>query len=118
MAKKIRVVLTDDEYNLLNKITRQTKTDCWFCLDTDKEGFDCVRDLERGHKVTLRFAVGVLNEAIIPDLLNVTEEEIEIYSNLLKKLKIADNPFGEYNKEVMEIYAGNANGIFTNDEEE
>ena len=75
MAKKIRIILTGDEYNLLNKIARQTKTDCWFCLDTDKEGFDCVKDLERGHKVTLRFAVAVLNEAIIPDLLSIAEKD-------------------------------------------
>lgn len=91
---KVRVILTGDEYKLLNKITRQTKTDCWFCLDTDKEGFDCVKDLERGHKVTLRFAVNILNEAIIPDLLNIAEEEIEIYGQLMKKLELS-NPFKE-----------------------
>ena len=95
MAKKIRIHLTDDEYNLLNKIARQTRIDeSWFCLDTDEEGFDCVKDLERGHKVTLRFAVSVLNEAIIPDLLNVTKEEMEIYGQLMKKLGLS-NPFEE-----------------------
>ena len=94
MAKKIRIHLTDEEYNLLNKITRQTKTDCWFCLDADDEGFDCVKDLERGRKVTLLFAVSVLNEAIMPDLINITEDEIETYGHLMKKLGLS-NPFEE-----------------------
>ena len=94
--KKIRINLTDEEYNLLNDITSQTKTDCWFWLDTDKEGFDCVRDLEKGHKVTLRFAVKQLNEALegCTDLLNLTEEEIETYGQLMEKLELP-NPFEE-----------------------
>lgn len=97
MPKRIRIHLTDEEYNLLNDITSQTKTDCWFWLDIDKEGFDCVRDLEKGHKVTLRFAVAQLNEALegCTDLLNLTEEEIEIYGQLMEKLELP-NPFEEY----------------------
>ena len=114
--KKIRIHLTNEEYNLLNKITSQTKTDCWFWLSTDEEGFDCIKDLEKGYKVTLRFAVQQLNEAIIPDLLNLTDEEIGTYVNLLEKLEIADNPFEEYIRTIMEIYDGNANGISTEEE--
>lgn len=113
--KKIRIKLTNEEYNLLNKITRQTKVDCWFWLDTDKDGFDCVKDLERGYKVTLRFAVQTLNEALdgCTDLLNITEEEIEIYSDLLKKLNISFNPFEEQYEIFTKVYDGNANGICT-----
>ena len=94
MTKEIKITLTGNEYNLLNKITRQTKTDCWFCLDTDKEGFDCVNDLEKGHKVTLRFALEQLNDAIIPDLVELTTEEIKIYGQLMEKLGLS-NPFEE-----------------------
>ena len=101
--KKIRIHLTNEEYNLLNKITSHTKTDCWFWLDTDREGFDCVKDLEKGYKVTLRFAVQQLNEAIIPDLLNLTDKEIEVYVNLLEKLNIVDNPFEEYIQAMNEL---------------
>lgn len=95
--KKIRINLTNEEYNLLNNITRQTKTDCWFWLAKDKEGFDCVKDLERGHKITLRFAVQQLNDAIsdITDLIKLTDDEIKIYVELLKKLNIAENPYKE-----------------------
>jgi hypothetical protein len=87
-------ILTVEEYNLLNKITRQTKTDCWFCLAVDDKGFDCVEDLEKGYKVTLRFAIKQLNEAIIPDLLEITSEEKEIYEQLMQKLQLS-NPFKE-----------------------
>lgn len=90
---KIRINLTDDEYNLINKLTRQTKTDCWFCLDKDNDGFDCVKDLEQGYKITLRCALRELNEAIVPELLNVTKSEIELYGNLLGKLRLIYNPF-------------------------
>ena len=87
-SKKIRLILTGEEYNLINEITRQTKVDCWFCLDTDREGFDCVRDLEKGRKVTLRFAIEQLNNAIIPEALSLTENEIKTYGRLMSKLKL------------------------------
>jgi hypothetical protein len=86
--KKIRINLTNEEYNVLNRITRKTKTDCWFMLDTDKDGFDCVYDLENRRKVTLRFAVQQLNEAIVEELLDITAEEMHVYNELLKKLEI------------------------------
>lgn len=91
--KKIRIVLTNKEYNLLSYIARKTKTDCWFMLDTDKEGFDCVYDLENKRKVTLRFAVQQLSEAIVPELLDVSAKDICVYSELLDKLNIKYNPF-------------------------
>ena len=90
---KVRINLTNEEYNLLNRITRQTKTDCWFMLDKDKEGFDCVYDLENKRRVTLRFAVQQLNEAIISQLLDVSTDDVYAYGRLLDKLHIAYNPF-------------------------
>ncbi len=92
MSKKFNILLTNEEYNLINNLTHQTKTDCWFWLDTNKEGFDCVKDLERGYKITLRFALKQLNEAIIPELINITTEEKVIYGQLMEKLKLS-NPF-------------------------
>lgn len=117
MPKRIRIHLTNEEYDVLNKITSQTKTDCWFSLDVDEDGFDCVKDLERGYKITLRFAISILNDAIIPNLLSLTDKEIEVYTNLLKKLDIADNPYEECIKLTAEIYDGNANGICTEEED-
>ena len=98
--KKIRTKLTNEEYNLLNNLTRQTKTDCWFVLDVDDEGFDCVRDLERGYKITLKRAIRMLNDALIVELLKINIEEIYVYTNLLHKLNIDYNPFAK----VIEIH--------------
>ena len=85
---KIRIHLTVYEYALLNKLTRQTNTDYWFYLDRDKEGCDCVRDLEQGYKITLRFAVKLLNEAIVPELIHLTAEELKCYDGLMEKLHL------------------------------
>lgn len=98
--RKIRIKLTNEEYNILNDISRKTKTDCWFMLDTDKEGFDCVYDLENNRKVTLRFAVQQLNDAIISELLDISIEEINVYSLLLCKLNIKYNPFDKVWKQI------------------
>lgn len=94
MAKKIRINLTQNEYEVLNHITHATKTDCWFLLDVDSEGYDCVYDLEKSRKVTLRFAVGQLYEAVSFMTLNDWEElginaqEIVVFTELLQKLEI------------------------------
>lgn len=94
MAKKIRINLTQNEYEVINHITSATKTDCWFSFSTDKEGYDCVFDLENRRKVTLRFGVGQLYEAVSWMTLNDWEElgidaqEIVIFTELLKKLEI------------------------------
>ena len=93
--KDNRIKLTSEEYNLLNNITSQTKTDCWFKLDVDENGFDYVEDLENGDYLTLHDAIDQLNDAIIPELLVVTREDMEIYAKLLEKLGITENPFEE-----------------------
>lgn len=111
--KKIRINLTDREYNLLNYITRKTKTDCWFMLDKDKENFDCVYDLENKRRITLRFAIQQLNDAIVTDLLDISTEDINVYSLLLCKLNIKYNPFKEEIEIYENVYSGNANGICT-----
>lgn len=107
--------LTNEEYNLLNKITHQNKTDCWFYLITNEQGFDYVKDLENNCEMSIRSALEQLNDSIIPDLLNLTEDEITLYVNLLKKLNIFDNPFEEHIQVITNVYDGNANGICTED---
>ena len=94
MAKKIRINLTQNEYEVLNHITSATKTDCWFCLSTDKEGYDCVYDLENNRKVTLRFGVGQLYEAVEWmtfndwEELGIDKQEVAIFAELLEKLEL------------------------------
>ena len=91
---KIRIKLTNQERNALDRITSKTKTDCWFSLTTDKQGYDCVYDLEKGYKITLRYACRLLYEACswmtISDWedLGIEVNEIETYYNILSKLQI------------------------------
>lgn len=85
---KIRIVLTNDEYNLLNRISRKTKADCWFSLAMDKDGSDCVYDTVNRRKLTLRFAVNVLCDAIVPNTMGFTENEKRTLCELLNKLHI------------------------------
>jgi len=112
----MRMILSDAEYNVLNRIASQTKMDCWFSLGITKYGSDCVIDLEENTDLTLRHGISMLNEGIIPELLNLTDREIEVYTNLLQELDIDENPFEEYLKMIEEIYAGNANGICTEED--
>ena len=83
----MKTILTNAEYNVLNKIASQTKMDCWFWL-TEYKNSDCVIDLEEGMVLTLRHGVSMLNDGIVPELLNLTAEEIDTYTNLLKELEI------------------------------
>lgn len=86
--------LTNEEYNVLNHITSATKTDCWFSLETDKDGNDYVYDLEEDCEMTMQDAVSQLYEGVEFMTLNDWEElgiedyEVEIFYNLIQKLEI------------------------------
>lgn len=112
----MKKILTNAEYNVLNDIASQTKMDCWFWLDTDENGCDCVIDLEKNITLTLQQGVEMLNEGIVPELLNLDDYGIEVYVNLLNELDIANNPFEEHIQVMTEVYEGNANGICTEEE--
>ena len=107
--------LSNEEYNVLNKIASQTKMDCWFYLSSYKGG-DCVVDLEESKVITLYQGISVLNEGIEPELLDLTDEEIAVYANLLEQLDISENPFEEHIQVMTEVYDGNANGICTEED--
>lgn len=91
---KIRLKLTNQERNTLDRITSKTKTDCWFSLTTDKQGYDCVYDLEKSYKITLQYACRLLYEACswmtISDWedLGMEVNEVKTYYNILSKLQI------------------------------
>lgn len=113
----MRMLLSGDEYNLLNLIASRTKMNCWFYIAVNQNGGDFVFDIENRQHLTLRRGVLMLNEGIVPELLNLTDDEILVYSNLLRELDIDDNPFEEYIQTMMNVYDGNANGICTESEE-
>ena len=85
-----KTILTDAEYNVLNRIASQTKMDCWFYLKTDSAGNDYVLDIENSDILTLREGISQLNEGIVWDLLSLTAEEIAVYNNLLNELGIKE----------------------------
>jgi hypothetical protein len=89
------IKLSTDEYNVLNRIASQTKMDCWFYLAVDNNGGDCVHDLEEGRLISLRQGIEGLNDGIIPELLNLTDEEVKTYIDLLYAFGIDFNPFEE-----------------------
>lgn len=84
--------LTQVEYDLLNKIARKTKTDCWFNIEQDKNGEDYVHDLEEGKKLPLDKGVVQLLEAIDCkenyDSCDLTTEEENAFKSLIEKLDL------------------------------
>ena len=93
MSKSKQIRLTGDEYNVLNKISANTKEDCWFWIHTRKDGFDVVKDLEKNRYMSMRAGVRLLNEGIVSyELCLLTDKEIIVYEDLLKKLKIYEFP--------------------------
>lgn len=85
--------LTNEEYNVLNKIADKTKADCWFYIEQDSGGADYIFDLEEGTRLSLEAGIGMLMEAIdCPenyDSCHLTRSEEVILNNLLEKLGLA-----------------------------
>ena len=46
----MKIQLTDNQFNSLNKIARKTGMNCWFSI-RQKDGEDYVFDLEKGRKI-------------------------------------------------------------------
>ena len=84
--------LTDAEYLLLNKIARNTRTDCWFFIGQDSRGRDFVKDLEENRILPLRIGVDMLLEAVNCaenfKSCHLTDAEETTLLTLTKRLKI------------------------------
>ena len=79
--------LTNEEYNLLQKISSNSKMDCWFDLRQTKVGEDIVYDLENNKRMSLKQGISQLLEGIEgieKDYLDFDSAIILI--NLLRKL--------------------------------
>lgn len=96
MAKKIRMVLSNAELNVLEKIASKSKMDCWFAVSgrTEKDGTksDWVFDMENDRYVTLRYGVGMLHDGMTfyADY-DMTEKEIKVFEKLLGKLGLKED---------------------------
>ena len=84
--------LSQQEYDVLNKIARKTKMDCWFYIKQDKNGTDYVYDLEEQKRLCLKSGVGLLVEGLDCfenyDNCNLNAEEKKTFEELLIKLNI------------------------------
>ena len=86
--------LTDDEYNVLQKISSNTHMDEWFWLEEAEEGSDYVHNLDDESEMTLFDGISLLCEGMVSyELCRLTDEEIQVFEGLLTKLQIeADIP--------------------------
>ena len=84
--------LTNKEYEVLNKIAKKTKMDCWFYIKQDCHGTDYIYDVEERKRLCLKTGVGQLAEGLDCkenyDSCNLTEEEESVFKELLLKLNI------------------------------
>lgn len=85
-------VLTNEEYNILEKIASNTKMDCWFSIEQDDNEEDYVYDLEENKKLSLYDGLSQLVEGIDCvenyDSCNLTDEEKLTFEHLLYRLDI------------------------------
>jgi hypothetical protein len=86
------MTLSAKEFGVVNKVTRKTRTDCWFLIAEDGEGNDFVWDLEEGIDLSLREGIGMLMEAIDDretfDHCDLSGDEVNTLFSLLGKLGI------------------------------
>ena len=88
MKKTTLKTLTQEQYTVLSKIARKTRMDCWFYIHQKQNGEDVIKDLENHKYLSLRSGISQLNEGIVPELLDLSENEWNVYNNILKELSI------------------------------
>ena len=86
MADSNLLILTDKEYNILEKIAKQSGMDCWFTIGCDNS---YIYDMEESQDLSLRDGIGMLTEGMTDYKdYNMSQEEIQTFEALLKKLDI------------------------------
>ena len=84
-------ILTEEEFNVLEKIADRTKMDCWFLISQDDNG-DYVEDLENGVRMTLTDGISELVDGMSDPPEDISygldSDEIETFYFLLEKLQI------------------------------
>lgn len=82
--------LTNAEFDVLNHISSEARMD-WFYIYDKRDGSIGFKDLEAGTYRSLRIGVAEMDEALTDyEDYNLTEDEIEVYENLKKKLNITE----------------------------
>ena len=81
--------LSDEEFNVLNKIAKETGMDCWFSLRETNDGKPVVYILDEEFETTLKEGIDWLHQGIPSyEKCNLEKEEFEVFEELLKKLHI------------------------------
>lgn len=82
--------LAVSEYNVLDKIAKNSKMDCWFWLAENVYGDAIVKDLENGSRpMSLRSGVSQMYEGMTDyEDYRMSASEIVTFERLLGKLKI------------------------------
>lgn len=62
--RKAYKTMTDEEFNVLNKVLDRTGNDCWAFLKQDCHGVDYVWDMEERKRYCLKTGVGMIADAI------------------------------------------------------
>lgn len=62
--RKSYKTLTDDEFNVLAKVSRKTGSDCWFVLKQDCHGVDYVYNWEENKRMCLKTGISILADSI------------------------------------------------------
>jgi hypothetical protein len=84
-------LLSDEEYNVLNKVARKTKMDCWFSIK-QIDGQDYIDDLEAGVCLDLKEGIGDLVDGLdyyeTFQWCNLSQTEVFTLKELCRKLDI------------------------------
>lgn len=81
--------LTNEEYDVIEKVARKSKCDCWFELGVDEFNNDIVVDLEEDTTMSLEDGLLLLDSGLteLSDY-DLTEEEQRCYQNLIFKMRM------------------------------
>lgn len=94
LLDKTRKRLLDDEYNALNKISRATKMDCWFSLDS-VNGVDYVYDCENGVRMSLRKGISQLVDGMVEpvedEFYRLSDCEVRAFNILLQRMNVKND---------------------------
>ena len=83
--------LTNEEFNLICKITNKAKID-WLEIRTDKNGNDYIVDIEDAESYSLVDGLLMLNDCLteLTDYM-LSDDEINVYTKLIHNIKIYDS---------------------------
>ena len=82
--------LTNEEYNLIVKLTNKAKVD-WFEFGTDEYGHDYIIDIEEDEKLSLVDGLLLLDDCLteLKDYM-LTDTEIQLYNKLIHRARMYD----------------------------